>query len=257
MAGRTPVTAELLLELFMSGHRFVHLVGGGGKTTLMFALARAHVDRGRTVITTTTTRILRPGPHLSPEVITGEVEPAVVRAALARHGLVTLALSEEPGTGKLLGHAPEYLAAIHAARIADAILVEADGSAGRPLKAHRDHEPVVCPEADRVIVVTGCDAIGAVLSDASVHRPEIVAERFDVPPGTILDAALVARVLLEDHLARLPSGAAVTFFISRVTGEARRLAATDLAARLARDGRVARIVLGDLAAGRLECWRSG
>ncbi len=38
----------------------ISLVGGGGKTTLMFALARELASSGKTVITTATTKILEP-----------------------------------------------------------------------------------------------------------------------------------------------------------------------------------------------------
>ena len=48
------------LALDPAAHRLVTLVGGGGKTTLLYALARQAVDAGYTVAVTTTTHIL---PH--------------------------------------------------------------------------------------------------------------------------------------------------------------------------------------------------
>ena len=47
-----------LIEAFdIRKHEVISLVGGGGKTTLMFALARELSLSGQKVITTTTTRI--------------------------------------------------------------------------------------------------------------------------------------------------------------------------------------------------------
>ena len=46
------------LALDPAAHRLVTLVGGGGKTTLLYALARQAVDAGYTVAVTTTTHIL-------------------------------------------------------------------------------------------------------------------------------------------------------------------------------------------------------
>ena len=43
--------------LDMTGDEVVALVGGGGKTTAMFRLAREMVEKGGSAITTTTTRI--------------------------------------------------------------------------------------------------------------------------------------------------------------------------------------------------------
>ncbi len=45
----------------------VALVGGGGKSTAMFRLARELVDKGSQVITTTTTKIFGAQIALSPE----------------------------------------------------------------------------------------------------------------------------------------------------------------------------------------------
>ena len=48
------------LHLDMDRHRAVTLVGGGGKTTTMYALAREAREAGKRVIVTTTTHIM---PH--------------------------------------------------------------------------------------------------------------------------------------------------------------------------------------------------
>lgn len=47
------------LGLDMARHRMVALVGAGGKTSTLYALARQAADSGRTVVVTTTTHILR------------------------------------------------------------------------------------------------------------------------------------------------------------------------------------------------------
>ncbi|MBF0106499.1 MAG: hypothetical protein HQM16_14380 [Deltaproteobacteria bacterium] len=54
---------DIKVEFNLKKNRYVYLVGGGGKTTLMFRLAHLLRDEGRTVITTTTTKILYPTPH--------------------------------------------------------------------------------------------------------------------------------------------------------------------------------------------------
>ena len=62
------------------------LVGAGGKTSTLYALARQAADSGRTVVVTTTTHILRhPGLPL-----VEEPTPERLRAALEGHGVVTV-----------------------------------------------------------------------------------------------------------------------------------------------------------------------
>ena len=121
------------LGLDMARHRMVALVGAGGKTSTLYALARQAADSGRTVVVTTTTHILRhPGLPL-----VEEPTPERLRAALAQHGVVTV------GTvfrgDKLSGAGtPEELR-----RAADVVLVEADGAKRLPLKAPAEYEPAI------------------------------------------------------------------------------------------------------------------
>ena len=68
------------------------LIGGGGKTTAMYVLARELVKRG-TVVCTTTTRILPPD-HLPVLLSPGE---EAVSAALADHGCACLGTPAENG----------------------------------------------------------------------------------------------------------------------------------------------------------------
>ncbi len=241
-----------LLDLLAPGALFPHLIGGGGKTTLMFALAREAVASGRRVVTTTTTRILPPSSGDSPAILEGEIDPARVRGALAAHRHVTVARGRETETGKLVGFGAGELESLRAAAVADLVIVEADGSAGRPLKAHADHEPVVCPSADRVIVLVGADVIGEPLGDETVHRGALLASRFSVASGTLLDPSLVARVILEDHLGAVPSSASVTVLLNRVMPEAFDDRVRETAERIGRSPRVERVVAGDVRSGLLE-----
>src|SRR5262249_44056411 len=88
----------------------VSLVGGGGKTALMFCLAQELARRGR-VVTTTTTKIFPPTAE-SPVVL---VEPDVARllrqitAAFEKYRHVTVAAKTLPAEDKLQGVRPELV----------------------------------------------------------------------------------------------------------------------------------------------------
>ena len=125
------------------------VIGGGGKTTLLRTLGE-ELSRAHTVLLCTTTKIF-PFPDLPCARTAAELE------RLRREHRLLCAGTEVPDTGKLT--APETPMAALAERF-DYVLVEADGAAGRPLKAHAPHEPVIPPEAGRVIRVTGASGVG-------------------------------------------------------------------------------------------------
>ena len=136
------------------------VIGGGGKTTLLRTLG-AELARTRTVLLCATTKFY-PFPDLPCACSAAELE------RLRRSDRLLCAGTEVPGTGKLT--APETpIAAL--AEMFDYVLVEADGAARRPLKAHAPHEPVVPPEANQTICVVGASGFRRPIAE-TVHRPE-------------------------------------------------------------------------------------
>ena len=137
------------------------VIGGGGKTTLLRTLGEELAAGGKQVLLCTTTKIL-PFPGL-PCARTGEE-----LETLRREHRLLCAGTPVPGTEKLT--APETPMAELAAQF-DFVLVEADGAAHRPLKAHAPHEPVIPAEANQTICVVGASGFGQPIADAA-HRPE-------------------------------------------------------------------------------------
>jgi len=250
-----------VLDFFgLRDRRYVHLIGGGGKTTLMFAAAHALAGEGRRVLTTTSTRILYPGHADSAHVVLGTDRASLVervRSGFATHRHVTAVAPDPAGGRKVVGLRVAVLDALVDAQVADHVLVEADGSAGRPLKAHADHEPVVSPRADLVIAVIGVDCLGVPLDDAHVHRAALLCERLGRPAGALVTAADVAAIVLrhDGWLARVAPDCAVIAFINKVTAPAARDDARQIAEALcaADTGRrLARVVAGDVRTGSFE-----
>ena len=158
------------------------LIGGGGKTTLMYTLAE-ELRRHGTVIVTTSTHIQRPEQY---PVLTAADD---VAAALAARGAVCVA-SESPEC-KLCAPALSFEAL---AALADFVLVEADGSKRLPMKAHAPHEPVIPPNARRTIYVVGADGFGRPIRQVC-HRPERYAALCGASEDGIVTPALEAKVL--------------------------------------------------------------
>ena len=157
------------------------LIGSGGKTSTMLALAD---ELGRTarVIVCTTTRILPPEglPLLM------QADAARAPEVLGAHGVVCIGQAAE--RGKLA--APEVSFA-QLAQWADYVLVEADGSKRLPVKAHESYEPVVPPEANQMIALFGLSGLGKPIREVA-HRAELYAKNLGVSPDTILTPQLAA-----------------------------------------------------------------
>lgn len=167
------------------------VIGGGGKTTLLRTLGESLARRGCRVVLCTTTKFF-PFPGL--ENLSSPTQDSLYRA-LEHHRLVA-AGTPAPGTGKLtaLGLPMERLAAL-----ADYVLVEADGSAGRPMKAHAPHEPVIPPEANQTVLVVGASGFGRPIAQAA-HRPELYASLAGVAPEELITPELAAAVLRAEGL---------------------------------------------------------
>lgn len=164
------------------------VVGSGGKTTLLAALAR---EAEGTCILTTTTHIL---PFEGVPTLVSPTEGEVARALETSR---VVCVGDRAEGGKLAAGGP---ACDRLARLADYVLVEADGSRRLPLKAHAPWEPVV-PEGSRLtVLVVGASGFGAPVREA-VHRPEAFCALAGCGPDDPATPELVARVLRSEGLA--------------------------------------------------------
>lgn len=165
------------------------VIGGGGKTTLLRSLGGELAAEGKRVLLCTTTKML-PFPDLPCALTGAELE------ALRRKHRLLCAGTLLPDTGKLA--APETPMAQLAARF-DYMLVEADGAARRPLKAHAPHEPVIPAEANQTICVVGASGFGQPIVQAA-HRPERYAALAGVPETAEATPETEAAVLRAEAL---------------------------------------------------------
>ena len=197
----------------------VALVGGGGKTSAMFRLAREIVERGGRAITTTTTRIFAAQIALAPAHVPATAATRErVSAALDAHGHVLVIGATNPGTGKADGVSLDLF---HDLRVwfPDACLLnEADGSRMLPFKAPADHEPVIPGETTLVAPVVGADIFGQPLDADHVHRPELVSALSGAQPGATITPEIVARVLADEQggCKGVPASARVIVMINKV-----------------------------------------
>ena len=192
------------------------VIGSGGKTSLLRRLAE---EVPGTAILCTTTHIF----PFSEYPVLEHPSPEELRRALTDSRVVC---TGTPGPeGKLT--APQLPMETLAA-LADYVLVEADGSHQRPLKAHAPHEPVIPSGSRRVICVVGASGFGRPIREA-VHRPErfcaLTGASEDDPAAPELAACALLREALCD-----------TVLLNQLDGESSHPAATAFVAALAGQG---------------------
>jgi probable selenium-dependent hydroxylase accessory protein YqeC len=106
----------------------IGLVGGGGKTSIMFALAKELAAAGGCVVTTTTTKIFEPLPTETPLVIVEKDEEELVSQFLKNvpcYHHLTLA-TERLTSGKLAGVSPKLIEKLVRMETVSHVIVVAD-----------------------------------------------------------------------------------------------------------------------------------
>lgn len=167
------------------------VTGGGGKTTLLRTLGTELAGGGARVLLCTTTKIF---PFQGLPNLISPTEEALAEALETRR--LVCAGAPVPGTGKLTAPAIPMRRLME---LADYVLAEADGAAGRPLKAHAPYEPVIPPEANQVILVAGASGFGRPISEAA-HRPALYARLAGVQEDAPASPETEAAVLLAEGL---------------------------------------------------------
>jgi len=172
------------------GH-IVSLVGGGGKTTLMYNMAAHCARKGWRVLVTTTTHIMQP-----PGGVWAQTDAQL--NTLWNSGNYAVVGTPAPG-GKLTAPPVEQLARWMPQ--ADIVLIEADGAKRMPCKAPAEHEPVILSPCDIVLAVAGASALGHPLSEVC-FRAELAADMLNVSQNAELTPEQLAQLLASEKGGR-------------------------------------------------------
>ncbi len=249
----TSVAAALGLS---GGNGIVAIVGGGGKSSLLFALARCMPGR---IVLTTTTRIFAAQMSLADEVCS-LADPHwrkrlddFASNRLASNLLIVGGVDGE----RAVGVPPELPAQIVARPGVDWVIVEADGSRMRPVKAPAAHEPVIPEETGVLVCVVGIDALSAPIREVA-HRPERVSAVVGLTPNEILSPDDLAALLTsrQGGLKNAPHGARVAVLINKVESPRQLELARQVAHSVLRNPRVERVAIGALGRGSEALWET-
>lgn len=193
----------------------IAFVGAGGKTTALFQLARdLSASKGESrkkpaVVVTSTTHLHVNQVRLADSHWIGVQPEDLTGLGDDLHGvtLVTGPVDGDRTTGlndKLMLWLYEFCRS-HSLPM----LIEADGSRQKPLKAPADHEPVIPEWVETVVVVAGLTGLGKPLTGEVVHRPEIFAQLSGLKVGETITPEALIRVLTHPSggMRNIPLGA--------------------------------------------------
>ena len=241
---------SLLGSLGLGSARVIAICGAGGKSSLMFALADELADAGERVLMTTTTKLAK---HQVAGRWPGRMATdadAIAGLARSSSGSWIAYREVDEAAGKVVGFAPEVVDQVARSGLFARIVVEADGSAHRPLKAPAAHEPVFPASTDAVVMVAGASGLGRALDDDVVFRAAIWSRLTGIAAGEpVTPESLALMIVHPDGLARTaPADAHRALFINQVDDAPRLAMALQTLAALASctGERPARAVLGTL-----------
>ena len=183
----------------------IAVVGSGGKTTRIHKLTEKYRNQGKKVFVTTTTHM-----YEEPEcILSGNVEEIVEKLNICGYCMAGLPAKD----GKIKALPYETYEAV--CEYADVVLVEADGSKGKPVKFPAEHEPMIPANVNEIHIVTGLCAVGKPLKEVC-HRKELVQECLGVSEDTILTKEhlemLVQKGYVEPLKKEYPKAAIKIFF---------------------------------------------
>ncbi|MBW1860878.1 MAG: putative selenium-dependent hydroxylase accessory protein YqeC [Deltaproteobacteria bacterium] len=248
--------SRLTTALALEPREHLALVGGGGKTSLMFALAEELRLTRKRVVTSTTTKIRHREALSSLCVIVLQTDSSwrdKLREGLQIHGHVFLARSLLD-SGKVQGISSSISDELFRDQRIDYLLLEADGAAGHPVKAHAEHEPVIPASATKVVAMLGLEAVSKPLEPGTVFRIDLFRKLTGLNQGQRLTPAILSRLFLDPEgiFRGTPVSAKKIAFLNKLDLLAEESQARDLADLIFESNlnQIDRVVIGSILKGK-------
>lgn len=147
---------ELIEELNRNeDEKIISIIGAGGKTTLMYALADFYAEAGRRVFVSTTTHIRKPDASIFVE----NVSQLRKRWDEGGYGVAGETVKGEKLKSLSMDKLSQFIKA------SEVVLLEADGAKELPCKVPNETEPVIVDGTDVILMVLGLDALGKRMRD--------------------------------------------------------------------------------------------
>ncbi len=184
-----------IFNYFRKPNNIISVIGSGGKTTLIYSLAEYYANTfKKRVLITTTAKIL----YTTKFPV--YLENNFKKLAKSNEPII-IAGSKVSSENKILPLQIENIKKL--SEIFSLILIEADGSKGKSLKAYEYYEPMIPEFTDIVITVVGMDIIGKNFSHKNVHRFEILKKILDKSENSLITPDDVKKTILKCYVPNL------------------------------------------------------
>jgi probable selenium-dependent hydroxylase accessory protein YqeC len=164
--------ADLIVDI-----QFIAFVGAGGKTSFIEYLAGESAKRNKKTVITTTTKIFAREPYI----LLTQLRDDNNVANNPTHSGKTIE------DGKLTAVTFDDLREL--GKVFNAVLIEADGAKGKPLKYPAPHEPVIPPFSGLVFVIAGLDSLFGQIKE-KVFRWNVLKEKEKFTGDEIISAEI-------------------------------------------------------------------
>jgi len=192
----------------------IAFIGSGGKTTAIFQLARQFKSP---VIVTATSHLGNWQVSMADRHVVAESSDAIDEIEKNLSGIILATGSFDGDRTKPVS--ANLLNLMHqlCARQSIPLLIEADGSRQKPLKAWADHEPPIPEFVDHVVHVVGLAGLGKPLNEDFVHRPELFSKLSGLNIGDFITPNALTHALThnESGLKNIPTGARRTVLLNQ------------------------------------------
>jgi len=176
----------------------ISIVGAGGKTTLLYRISKELGKYDKRILLSTTTHIFVPPKGIYDDIYINSDGKALLKYAesIRKNGIYVLGtqITEE---GKIKGIDISLADELFNLQIFDFIIMEADGSKRKPIKAPAEWEPVVPKQTTMTIGVIGLDSIGMIANEKNVHRLDEFCSITNCSPGDEINEVMIAKLI--DH----------------------------------------------------------
>lgn len=217
---KLPETDDIFKEIskYISQPSLISITGGGGKTSLMFYLARI-MSRAGNVICSTTTKLCPQYPYEVPVILAAYRKFDELKASVSNtlDDTSPILIGETEKGGKLIGISPNLANELFMNGIAQHVLIEADGALAMPFKVYESYEPVIPSLTTLHIVVVGSEVLFSPLTRENTFRFELLRKRWKISGDEVLRPDKITETLKShsEYLKGSPAKAKRLLFFNK------------------------------------------
>ncbi len=211
---------DLIRALRIQQNTRMALIGSGGKTSVLRKIAQ---QAKHPILVTTSTHIGGWQLGFANHHVTVTDRQDIVEEEIAKLQGVILFTGKISDDGRADGLGGDCLRRVF--EIAESLnyplIIEADGSRQKPIKAPADHEPVIPDFINYVVVCVGMSAIGMPISPECVHRPVRFSDvtGYDIGSPIVADTIMKYLVHQEGGLKNIPKNARRVVLLNQAANE--------------------------------------